>query len=187
VIAGGLALFLAFANPGAGHPRASITAWILLTVAITVAIAVMMLGARGGSPARKALLLAAGAGAAFGYVAALTERTGHLLDGGVGHALTTWEPYALVAGGAVTLLLTQTAFHAGPLRLSLPMLTIGQPLVAVAIGLGIFGERVSSRGVAPLAEVLGLLLVTAGVFALSRTPVIPTLEPSPATAHDAPN
>lgn len=172
VIGAGLALFMAVARPGAGHPRASAAAWALLTVTVAVACCVMVLLARGGSPARAAVLLAAGSGTAFGYVAALTERTGHLLDRGVVHTLMTWEPYALVVGCVGALLLTQSAFHAGALRLSLPTLTIAQPLVAVAIGIWLFGERVGSTGVAPLLEAVGLLLVTAGVFALARSPVI---------------
>jgi drug/metabolite transporter (DMT)-like permease len=176
MIAVGLALFMVVARPGAGHPRAPGAAWMLLTITVAGAIAVMMLCARRGPPARKALLLAAGAGAAFGYVAALTERTGHLLDAGVLHTLMTWEPYALVAGCVAALFLTQTAFHAGPLRLSLPMLTITQPLVAVAIGIGIFGERVASSGAAPALEVVGLVLLTVGVFSLARSPVIPELQ-----------
>lgn len=180
LIAAGLALFLVVARPGAGYPHAPATAWVLLTVAIALACALAVLAARRAAPARKALLLAGGAGTSFGYVAALTERTGHLLDAGVVHALRTWEPYALLAGGAATLLLTQSAFHAGPLRLSLPTLTVVQPLVAVAIGIGIFGERVASRGAAVPLEAIGLVLATAGVFALARSPVIAELQPTPA-------
>ena len=91
---------------------------------------------------------------------------------GVIHTLATWTPYALLVAGVAALLLTQSAFHAGALRLSLPTLTVVQPLVAVAIGLGFFGERVRSGGVAPVLEVLGLLLVTVGVFLLGRSPLI---------------
>jgi hypothetical protein len=120
------------------------------------------------------VLLAAGSGTAFGYVAALTERTGHLLDAGVVHTLATWVPYALVVGAIGALLLTQSAFHAGALRLSLPTLTVAQPLVAGAIGLSIFGEHIDSHGVAPVFEVLGLAMVTFGVFVLARSPVMTT-------------
>ena len=123
------------------------------------------------------MLLAAGSGIAFGYVAAVTERTGHILDRGVAHTLATWTPYALLVAGVAALLLTQSAFHAGALRLSLPTLTVAQPLVAVAIGLGFFGEHVDSRGVAPLLEGLGLVLVTVGVFLLARSPLIAAEEP----------
>jgi uncharacterized membrane protein len=176
-IAVGLAVFLGVARPGIGHPRASGPAWAMLSAIIVAVCVVMVLAARGDTR-RRAVLLAAGSGTAFGYVAAVTERTGHLLDGGVQHVLTTWEPYALVVGGVGALLLTQSAFHAGELRLSLPTLTVAQPLVAVAIGLGFFGERADLRGAAPLAEALGVVLVVVGVFVLARSPLIAPDEPA---------
>ncbi len=179
VIAAGLALFLGVARPGIGHPHASAVAWAILTAAIAVCCGAMVLGARGGSRRRAAVLLAAGSGTAFGYVAAVTERTGHLLDAGVVHTLATWAPYALLAGGVAALLLTQSAFHAGALRLSLPTLTVAQPLVAVAIGLGFFGEHVASRGAAPVLELLGLVLMTTGVFVLARSPLMVAPEEEP--------
>jgi drug/metabolite transporter (DMT)-like permease len=169
-IAAGVALFLAAAHPGLGHPYASGEAWTLLTIVIAVGCGATVLAAR-RSPRRAALFLAAGSGIAFGYVAALTERTGHLLDAGVLHTLATWVPYALVIGAVASLLLTQSAFHAGELRLSLPILTVAQPLVAGAIGLGIFGEHIDSRGWAPVLEVFGLAVVALGVCVLARLSV----------------
>lgn len=178
LIAAGLAMFLGVAEPGVGHPSASGEAWVVLSVAIVACCAVMVLAARGGAR-RRAVLLAAGSGTAFGYVAAVTERTGHVLDTGLVHTLATWEPYALAAGGAGALLLTQSAFHAGELRLSLPTLTVAQPLVAVAIGLGFFGEHIDSRGWAPVPEALGVILVIIGVFELARSPLIGLSEKEP--------
>ncbi|HEY5025022.1 MAG TPA: DMT family transporter [Acidimicrobiales bacterium] len=177
IIAAGLALFLGVARPGIGHPHASNAAWGLLTAIVAASCGAMVFGARGGSPRRAAVFLAAGSGTAFGYVAAVTERTGHILDKGAVHTLTTWAPYALLLGGVGALLLTQSAFHAGALRLSLPTLTVAQPLVAVAIGLGFFGEHVDSRGMAPVFELVGLALVTVGVFLLARSPLIGAQEP----------
>jgi drug/metabolite transporter (DMT)-like permease len=172
VIASGLALFLGFARPGIGHPHASFLAWMVLTAVISVACLALILGAHNAPRRRAAVLLAFGSGTTFGYVAALTERTGHILDAGIAHTLATWEPYALIAGGAVALLLTQSAFNAGALRLSLPTLTVAQPLVAVVIGLAMFGEPINHHGLAPVAEVIGLAFVTFGVFALSRSQMI---------------
>jgi drug/metabolite transporter (DMT)-like permease len=174
VVTAGLALFLGVARPGLGHPDASGQAWTVLTVVIVLGCGTAVLVARHETPGRAAVLLGAGSGIAFGYVAGLTERTGHLLNRGVVHTLGTWVPYAMVAAAVVALLLTQSAFHAGALRLSLPTLTVAQPLVAVAIGLGFFGEHVDARGPAPVFEVLGLAFVTFGVFALARSPVIGT-------------
>jgi drug/metabolite transporter (DMT)-like permease len=172
IIAAGLALFLGVARPGLGHPHASRLAWLTLTVVIAVICTGLVLSARGRPRRRAAVLLAAGSGIAFGYVAALTERTGHLLGLGLLHTLTTWEPYALLAGGTAALLMTQSAFNAGALRLSLPTLTVAQPLIAIAIGLAMFGEQIDSHGAAPVWEVLGLVLVTFGVFALARSSVV---------------
>ncbi len=178
LIVAGLALFLGVARPGPGHTHASAVAWTVLSVVIVVACGLAVLGARHGSPRRAAVLLGAGSGMAFGYVAALTERTGHLLDFGILHALSSWEPYAMVIGAAGALLLTQSAFHAGALRFSLPTLTVFQPLVAVVIGLALFGEHVASSGLAPLGEVLGLAMVTSGVFALTGSSVIAAVGPA---------
>jgi drug/metabolite transporter (DMT)-like permease len=172
VVAAGLALFLGAARPGLGHPDASGKAWAILTTVIVVGCGTAVFGARHRARRRGAVLLGAGSGLAFGYVAALTERTGHLLDAGVVHTLTTWVPYAMVIGAAAALLLTQSAFNAGELRLSLPTLTVTQPLVAVAIGLGFFGEHIDARGLAPVVEVLGLAFVIVGVFALGGSSVI---------------
>lgn len=170
-IAAGLALFLGLARPGAGHPHASAAAWATLTVAIAVSCGILALAGR-AVPRHRAVLLAGGSGTAFGYVAAVTERTGHLLAGGVVHTLTSWEPYALVPAAGVALLMTQSAFHAGDLRLSLPTLTVAQPVVAVAIGVALFGEHVDVGGLAPVFESLGMVLATFGVFVLARSPTI---------------
>jgi drug/metabolite transporter (DMT)-like permease len=179
LIMAGLALFLGVAHPGLGYPRASDEAWTVLSLVVAGGCGAMVVGSRGGSRRRAAVLLGAGSGTAFGYVAALTERTGHLLDGGIVHTLATWEPYGLLVGGVGALLLTQSAFHAGALRLSLPILTVAQPLVAVIIGVGLFGEHIATAGPAPGWESLGLVMVISGVFALTRSPVIGTDEPEP--------
>jgi drug/metabolite transporter (DMT)-like permease len=172
LIMAGLALFLEVAHAGLGNPRAPGEGWVLLTVVIAAACGALVLGSRSGSRQRAAVLLGAGSGTAFGYVAAVTERTGHILNRGLVHTLGTPEPYALLAGGIVALLLTQSAFHAGALRLSLPTLTVAQPLVAVAIGLALFGEHIDTHGAAPGLEGLGLAMVVFGVFALTGSPVI---------------
>ena len=172
VIAGGLALFLRVARPGLGHPTASDEAWVILSAVIAAVCGVLVVASRRGRSRASAVLQAAGSGAAFGYVAAVTERTGHLLNGGLLHTLESWEPYALLVGGTVALLLTQGAYNAGSLHLSLPTMTVAQPLVAAAIGLAMFGEEISTTGAAPYLEVLGLLLVLSGVFTISRSTMI---------------
>ena len=175
-IAAGLGLFLGVARPGIGHPHVTAETWIIVSAIVaTVCGTTVVLRNRTTSQNRAAVLLATGSGVAFGYAAALTASTGHLLNMGLLHVLTSWQPYALLVAGAVALILTQGAFHAGALRLSLPTLTVAQPLVAIAIGLA-FGEHINTQGLAPVFEILGLALVVVGVFALAQTPAIAGLE-----------
>jgi drug/metabolite transporter (DMT)-like permease len=176
-IAGGLALFLGVGRPGIGHPHASVEAWIVLSGLVAAFCGgTVIAGNRTSSRQRSAVILAVGSGAAFGYTAALTERTGVLLNRGSLHVLASWEPYALLVAAVVSLLLTQAAFHAGALRLSLPALTVAQPLVAIAISLIFFGEHIDTHGAAVGLEVIGLALVTVGVFAIAQSPEISGLE-----------
>lgn len=172
VTVAGLSLFLGVAQPALGHPAASPAAWASLSAAVVVGCSILAVFARRSPTTRRAVLYAAASGAAFGYVAAVTERTGHVLDRGVLHVFVTWVPYALVVAAIGALVLTQCAFSAGVLKLSLPTLTIAQPIVALAIGIGFFGEHVDSSGAAPIAEILGLLTMIVGAFWLSRSPAL---------------
>lgn len=171
VVVVGLIVFLAMSRPGPGAPRASALGWALLSMVVAGAVVGAALLGR-GSARRRAVWLAAGAAVLFGYTAAVTEAAGHLLNHGVIHALASPAPYVLIAGGVVGTLLAQSAFQAGSLRLSLPTLTVVQPLVAIAIGQVLFGEHLATRGAAPLGEAAGLVLMVAGVFALAQSPAI---------------
>ncbi|MHB8670953.1 MAG: DMT family transporter, partial [Acidimicrobiales bacterium] len=162
-VVGGLCLFLGVAAPAAGRSETSGTAWaLILTATLGGALLLAVLGGRGpaglpGAPdsgephaqgdpaagaeqdtraqqgARRAAMLAAAAGVLYGLTAALTKATSHLLSGGLLHAAGRWEPWALIACGVLGMILAQSAFQAGPLAASLPMLTIVDPLVSVAI------------------------------------------------------
>ncbi|MDA8072651.1 MAG: DMT family transporter [Actinomycetota bacterium] len=173
VVSGGLALFLVAAQPGDVRPDASRAGWALLTLAVA-ALCAALAGAAAvvRSPSRAAVLLAGGSGTAFGYVAAVAAHTGHVLDRGALHTLATPAPYALAAGGAAALVLTQRAFAAGALHWSLPTLTVAQPLAAIGISLGLFDQHMASTSAALAGEVLGLLASTAGIFVLGRAPAI---------------
>ncbi len=177
VIVVGLALFLAAARPGRGHPHATTSGWIALFVVSAVVVGGAVLLARFSR--QRALLLGVATGVVFGLTSATTERTGRLLNHGILHTLTTSTPYLLVVVGALGLLLNQSAFQAGSLRLSLPIMTVLEPLTAILIGQALFGEHIASGAGARTGEVIGLALMTVGVFALARHAVAP--EPATAT------
>ncbi len=168
----GLSAFLVTASPGKGHAEVANRAWLLLFLVAGAAIAALLLAARRGSNRRRAALLAAGAAVNYGVTAALTKAAAALLASGIGELLESWELYVLIGAGLLGMVMAQSAFQAGALDASLPVLTVVDPIVSILIGAFLFGEGVRS-GLAPTTvEGIGLVLVTIGVFALSKAEVV---------------
>jgi drug/metabolite transporter (DMT)-like permease len=164
----GLAGFLTIANPSNGTSNASWQVWtLLLGLAAVVALALIALGS-GRDDRTRAIFLSGAAGVIYGSAAALAKTTSHLLSSGVLHAAAHWQPYALVVFGVAGMLIGQSAFQAGALDVSLPTMTVSDPVVSIMIGVLAFGETISSGGGAILLEVLGLAAMTVGVFLLAR-------------------
>jgi drug/metabolite transporter (DMT)-like permease len=163
----GLGVFIAVAQPGPGHPRASTAAWSGLFLATAILAGGAVLLAR-GTRRRRALLLSMATGILYGVTSAVTEHTGYLLNLGFVHALTTWSPYVLAVISVVGLLVNQSAYQAGDLHLSLPLFTVLEPIVAILIGQFLFGEHVATAAGAVVGEVLGIGVMTFGVFWLAQ-------------------
>jgi drug/metabolite transporter (DMT)-like permease len=179
LVAGGLALFVSAAQPGPGHPRASDMEWAAL-FAVTAAIVGGSVLLAAGHPRWRALLLGAATGILYGVTSAVTERTAHLFNAGVAHMFSSWAPYTLAVISIVGLLLNQSAYQAGELRLSLPVITVAEPIIAIVIGQALFGEHIGSSAPAMTGEIIGLVCMTIGVVRLSRlTPAGPAA-PGPA-------
>ncbi len=166
IVAAGVALFLSVARPTFRAVLPSLGSSITMAVAVTAILVLAVLAARPATRRQAAALLAIGAAVAFAYTAVLTSISGHLLDAGVLRVLASWPLYVLVVTGVVAIMLTQSAFNAGPLRFSLPTLTVVQPVIATAMGWLFLGQRVDVRGMAPLWELCAIACMTAGVFSL---------------------
>jgi drug/metabolite transporter (DMT)-like permease len=173
-VVAGLSLFLVVSGPARGRAETTGLAWaviVLLTVLPTAALVLAALDRR-RSAAMRAGLLAAAAGVVYGLTAALTKTSAHLLDRGLGHVLTAWQPYALAAAGLAGMVLAQSAFQAGPLAASLPVLTVADPVVSIVIGAAAFHEGLHASAGAVAAEAAGLALIVAGVVVLARSPLV---------------
>jgi drug/metabolite transporter (DMT)-like permease len=173
LVVAGLTLFLVVAQPGRGRADISGNAWALLLLLTVMPAVLAALGGRAARGALSAGLLATSGGVIYGASAALTKAVGHLLDGGVVHALSAWQPYALVVLGLGGMIIVQSAFQAGPLAWSLPTLTVVDPVVSILIGAVAFGEHVATGPFSSILEVVGLTAVMAGVFALALSPSRP--------------
>ena len=167
LVVAGLAMFLVVAQPGSGSADISGRAWAVLLSATMVPAGCLALGGRATRGPLSAGLLGTSGGVIYGMSAALTKVVGHLLDGGVLHALSAWQPYALVVLGLGGMVVIQSAFQAGPLAWSLPAVTVVDPVVSIIIGAFAFGEHVAPGPVSLVLELVGLVAVVAGVFALA--------------------
>jgi hypothetical protein len=96
----------------------------------------------------------------------IKELSSHV-SGGPAAIFTNWSAYVLMATGAAAMLLASHAVAAGPLAASQPGFTIGDPVTAVLLGVFLFGERLDTSPGAVAAQVLGLIVLAAGVWTLS--------------------
>jgi drug/metabolite transporter (DMT)-like permease len=176
-ILGGIALYIAAAQPGPGHPQGSTVGWILLAAVATTAVAALIALGR-SSPQRRSLALGAATGIVFGVTSAITERTSHRLGISLGHALDDWSPYVLIAVSIGGLVLNQSAFQAGDLKWSLPAITVLEPLVAILVGQALFHEHVATGALQMTGQALGLAAMMVGVLILAISPALSSLEPA---------
>jgi hypothetical protein len=73
--------------------------------------------------------------------------------------------------GALGTLLDQSAFRAGALSVSLPVIDTLEPVSAVVIGAFVFGERLAASPGQLAAQLAGGVIAAAGIAALSRSSV----------------
>jgi drug/metabolite transporter (DMT)-like permease len=174
LVAAGLAAFLLVARPSGQSTTASLGTWV--EVIGSVAGAVVLLSALAGRRAKssmlRASLLSVAAGTCFGLMSILTKSLLHLFATSGVLALLHPQPWLLAVTAIVGLLLAQTAFRTAPLSVCLPLIDLGEPLVASLIAVFAFGERLG-RGTAILAGVVAATaVVAAGVALLDTAPAV---------------
>jgi drug/metabolite transporter (DMT)-like permease len=166
----GLAAFVLIDQPQGGTASPSAHAWVGVLAGFGGAAAVMALAARRGSPARRAALFAASAAIVWALVATFIKTaTQTLTETGVAAVFTTWPVYALAAGGAAGIILTQAALHVGPLSVAQPVLVISDPTSSILLSILLFRERYAGGPAAIAGSAIGFLVMCGGVVALTRT------------------
>ncbi|MBW0015704.1 MAG: DMT family transporter [Mycobacterium sp.] len=164
-----LAVFVLFGQPREGHNRPPVPAWTLaLIITVPLVIACVVAAHRAvGRP--RAMLLAVAVAVMLGMVAVLTKICTHRFAVGGWHALLTVPaPYVLVALAAALTVVQQAAFHAGALQASVPIMLVGEPIVAVLLGVVVLGEHLSVRGSAAAVLVVAVVAMVAATVALAR-------------------
>lgn len=165
-----LAVFLLVGQPREGHNRPPIPAWTL-ALAITVpSVIACVIAARRAAGRVRASLLGVAVAVLLGMIAVITKVCTHRYSVGGWHALMTVPaPYVLV-GLAVTVTVVQnSAFHAGALQASVPIMLVGEPVVAVLLGVVVLGEHLAVGGLTALILVIAVVAMAAATVALGRS------------------
>ncbi|MER5550562.1 DMT family transporter [Streptomyces sp. NPDC002793] len=184
----GLAGLLALTGSAGSHTLAG-PEQLTLAAGTFCAVVVLMVLAKGlHRPMLRSVVLATGAGVAFGMASVFTKTVAMEWTSG---SVTSGLPTLLVIAGlaAAGLLLSQAAYRGAGLTAPLATVTVVNPVVAAAVGLTMFGEQfrhgmagtLLALGCGALAAAGLVLLTTERVGAERRAP-----ERTPAADADAP-
>ena len=173
-----LAVFVLVGQPREGHNRPPVPAWTL-ALAVTVPLVIgCAVAARRVVGRARAVLLAVAVAVLLGMIAVLTKICTHRFAVGGWHGLMSVPaPYVLVALAVGLTVVQQSAFRAGALQASVPIMLVGEPIVAVVLGIIVLGEHVAVRGTGALILVLTVLAMVVATVALARDQVPPANSP----------
>jgi drug/metabolite transporter (DMT)-like permease len=174
-VAGGLGVALAAARPRGGDAEADAADWLATLSAVGVFVCCVVAGGGLARGTARASLLALAGGVVMGVQSVLLAATIEEFSHGVAAVLTAWRTYLLIAASAGGLLLIQSALSSGPLAASMTVIDAAEPVVAVAVGVGLFGETVRAGWPAGALAAAGVAAVLAGIVTLDTSPLIRAL------------
>ncbi|MBO0729238.1 MAG: DMT family transporter [Acidimicrobiaceae bacterium] len=169
-VVAGLSAFLILANPSEkGAGTAGPLAWAVFSGCLLSTIVGLVVWGRQLTDRRRAAAFGVAAGLADASMAVLAKSFANSLNSGVGSAFRSWTPYAVAVCGVSAVMLSQTAYQAGRPTLSLPIITVVDPVVSVAIGVGLYGETMDVGGRGMVGMVLAVGLMGYGLVVLARS------------------
>ena len=172
-VVAGMAAFIAISPPTSGVAIPVLTDWLPALTAIAAFAGVSLAVAlRAHSTTARVVLLAATAAVIYGVLDAITKSTVDILQVRGAGVLASWEPYALIAAGVLGNLVGQSAFNAGPLSLSLPVVDTMEPATAVVLAAVVFRETLAHDPWHLAVQLLGVATAVTGIVLLSRSSVV---------------
>lgn len=171
-IVAGLALGIACAYPRKASPLVPISLWAyaLGGIAVLVALAVLI-GRQLRGPAKASLFALAGA-STMALQSALYKATITALERDKLGVFLHWQAYALIIASFLGLYLVQNAYQAGPLAASMPVMDAVLPTIAIALGVGLFGEPIRTSWWGLAGASTGLALLILGIVALDTSDAV---------------
>jgi drug/metabolite transporter (DMT)-like permease len=165
----GLTVFVLVGRPADGVYRPSTAAWAIALTGAAVMVVVCTVVATRVTGRMRAMALAVSVAVMLGLVAVLTKVCTQRFATGSWHALLTVPaPYLLIVLAVAVTVLQQSAFNAGALQASVPIMLIGEPLVAVGIGFLVLNQRLAAHGIAAAILLAMVAAMATATIALGR-------------------
>ena len=161
---------LAIAAPSGATDAAQNTSWIIALIATACFEALLITAALGVHGEPRAALLGLAAACGYALTAALMKNAMADLGDGAVQFFTSWHVYATAVAGVGALFLLQNALQAGSLVASQPMLTVGDALISISLGVTLFSEQLRV-GWWLLPEIVALAAIIFGCVQIAKSPL----------------
>jgi drug/metabolite transporter (DMT)-like permease len=174
--AGGLAGFLAFAQPGGGKLVPTNTEWVVSGSICSVTVLIAVVAALHGPRWWRAAAFGTAGAVGFAFTASLIKVVGDYVTNDWTQLFLHWQTYGLIVCGVGSLFLAQNAFHAGPIAASQSALVLVDPLASILIGIGLYGDRLRTTGAYGVLEGLSLVVMFVGAASIAHSPLVSGLK-----------
>ena len=178
VSAGVLAVFLLTTSvPVSESSPGLVTGAILTVVAVSGFILLRVLAPRLGVRAY-GMVLGASVGALHGLATFVTKAAANqVATHGLFSALHSWPLYSLIVIGSIDLVLTQSAFQSAPLYVTMPLINVIEPSVAMLMGYLVLSESITGRfGYGFLGVILATMAIVTVVISISAARLVESSE-----------
>jgi drug/metabolite transporter (DMT)-like permease len=174
LVAAGITSFVLVAHPAGERTAIPATTWFSMTAGVAAAVFLLVLFAESQQrrPMIRASGLAAAASVCFGLLSVLTKVVGHQFGHDRLSALLRPQPWLLAVVAITGLLLAQTAFRIAALSVSLPLIDVGEPLIASLLAIYAFGENIGAGPGTVAGVAVSAAAVIAGVVLLDTSPLV---------------
>ena len=173
-----VAVLLILGRPAHGMVRPPLERWLpALIIGVLTMLTLAWISRRFRS--QQALLLGIVCGGIYGYVAVLSKAVVDIFTNeGFIALFSTWHLLGLVLSAGTGTIVQQYAFHAGPLKHSLPAMTVIEPIVAFSLGYAILNEKFQVDSfLGWMVMALALLVMVTATVLLSQQPAVSRPQP----------
>jgi drug/metabolite transporter (DMT)-like permease len=164
----GLGIFVVLANPTPGRDTAPAGTWLVAAIAIGFLLVVLVLASRHTQASQRAALLAAAAGASFGFQAAVMKVFVGVAGRGLHAVVSSWSTYALIASAVLGFFLMQLSLQAGALSATVAGSNASTTLTSLALSRYVFLETPSRTTSGKILSFVAVALALAGLLEIAR-------------------